>query len=122
MPCTASDINGDGLKDLVTGKRWWAHGPKGDVDPNAPAKLFWFEAKKGKDGMVHFTPHQIDDNSGIGTQFAVGDVNGDGLPDIVTVEQEGGVFVRAGEAETGRDQARARSVLWWPRRYNGDSI
>ena len=31
------DINGDGLKDLVTGKRWWAHGPKGDADPNAPA-------------------------------------------------------------------------------------
>src|SRR5581483_10680524 len=24
------DINGDGLPDLVTGKRWWAHGPKGD--------------------------------------------------------------------------------------------
>src|SRR5262249_24737216 len=30
------DINGDGLKDLVTGKRWWAHGPHGDADPNAP--------------------------------------------------------------------------------------
>src|SRR5262249_47861808 len=27
------DINGDGLKDLVTGKRYWAHGPKGDADP-----------------------------------------------------------------------------------------
>src|SRR5262245_36501022 len=24
------DIDGDGLKDLVTGRRWWAHGPKGD--------------------------------------------------------------------------------------------
>ena len=22
------DINGDGLKDLVTGRRWWVHGPK----------------------------------------------------------------------------------------------
>ena len=27
------DINGDGLKDLVTGRRWWAHGPKGDAGP-----------------------------------------------------------------------------------------
>ena len=23
------DFNGDGLKDIVTGKRYWAHGPKG---------------------------------------------------------------------------------------------
>src|SRR5262249_1482243 len=30
------DINGDGLKDLVTGKRFWAHGPKGDADPDKP--------------------------------------------------------------------------------------
>jgi hypothetical protein len=83
------DINGDGLKDLVTGKRWWAHGPKGDADPNDPAVLYWFEAKTDKDGMTHFTPHKIDDNSGIGTQFAVGDVNGDGLPDIVTSNKKG---------------------------------
>ena len=25
-----ADINGDGLTDFVTGKRWWAHGPTGD--------------------------------------------------------------------------------------------
>ena len=31
------DINGDGLKDLVTGKRFWAHGPNGDINPNDPA-------------------------------------------------------------------------------------
>ena len=23
-------MNGDGLKDIVTGKRFWAHGPDGD--------------------------------------------------------------------------------------------
>ena len=49
------DINGDGLKDLVTGKRWWAHG-KGDAKPDDPAVLYWFEAKKSKDGIVTFTP------------------------------------------------------------------
>src|SRR5262249_32159352 len=77
------DINGDGLKDLVTGKRWWAHGPKGDADPNAPAKLYWFEAKRGKDGIIQFTPHEIDGDSGIGTQFVVDDINGDKLLDVV---------------------------------------
>src|SRR5262249_22533369 len=55
------DINGDGLPDLVTGKRWWAHGAKGDVEPNAPATLYWFEAKKSADGVITFHPHLIDD-------------------------------------------------------------
>ncbi len=83
------DINGDGLKDLVTGKRWWAHGNKGDADPTAPAKLYWFEAKKGSDGIITFTPHEIDDDSGVGTQFVVADVNGDKLPDIVVANKKG---------------------------------
>ena len=26
-----ADIAGDGLPGFVTGKRWWAHGPTGDV-------------------------------------------------------------------------------------------
>ena len=86
------DINGDGLKDLVTGKRWWAHGPKGDVDPNDPAVLYWFEAKRSTDGMTTFLPHEIDNDSGIGTQFVVADINGDKLPDIV-VSNKKGVFV-----------------------------
>src|SRR5262249_61082421 len=78
------DINGDGRKDLVTGKRWWAHGPHGDADPNAPARLYWFEAKKSNDGLIRFVPHEIDDDSGMGTQFTITDVNGDKLLDLVT--------------------------------------
>jgi hypothetical protein len=83
------DINGDGLKDLVTGKRWWAHGPHGDIDPNDPAVLYWFEQRLRRDGMVHFVPHKIDDDSGIGTQFVVTDVNGDKLQDIVVANKKG---------------------------------
>lgn len=83
------DINGDGLKDLVTGKRWWAHGPRGDADPNAPATVYWFEAKRGSDGVTAFVPHKIDDDSGIGTQFTVADVNGDKLLDVVVANKKG---------------------------------
>src|SRR5262249_2022858 len=82
------DINGDGLKDLVTGKRWWSHG-RNEPGSDKPAMLYWFEAKKGKDGMTSFTPHVIDDDSGIGTQFTVIDMNGDGLLDIVTSNKKG---------------------------------
>jgi hypothetical protein len=84
-----ADIDGDGLKDLVTGKRWWAHGPKGDADPNAPAILYWFKARKSKDGLLSYSPQVIDNDSGIGTQFTVADVNGDGLLDVVVSNKKG---------------------------------
>ena len=51
--------------------------------------LYWFEAKKAKDGTITFTPRLIDDDSGIGTQFVVADFNGDGKPDIVTSNKHG---------------------------------
>ena len=34
------DMNGDGIKDIVTGKRFWAHGPGGDTDANAWPVLY----------------------------------------------------------------------------------
>jgi hypothetical protein len=67
MACV--DVNGDGLKDLITGKRWWSHG-RSEPGSDKPAMLYWFEARK-KDGIVTFIPHEIDNDSGIGTQFAV---------------------------------------------------
>jgi len=83
------DIDGDGLKDLVTGRRWWAHGPTGDVNPDQPAFLYWFQAQKKSDGTFDFIPHEIDNDSGVGTQFAVEDLNGDGLPDVIISNKKG---------------------------------
>ncbi len=81
-----ADINGDGLMDIVTGKRFWAHGPKGDADPAGAAVLYWFELvhTASDDGVTaHYRPHLIDNDSGVGTQFTTGDLNGDGKVDIV---------------------------------------
>ncbi len=86
-----ADINGDGLTDFVTGKRYWAHGPKGDVDPGAPALLYWFELQR-KDGKPAWIPHPIDNDSGVGTQFEVGDINGDKLLDVAVANKKG-VFI-----------------------------
>jgi hypothetical protein len=85
------DIDGDGLKDLVTGKRFWSHG-KGEPGAEKPAMVYWLKASKAKDGMISFKPIPIDDDSGIGTQFTVQDINGDGLLDVI-VSNKKGVFV-----------------------------
>lgn len=101
----ASDINGDGLLDIVTGKRFWAHGPKGDVAPNAPAVLHWFELQRD-DGRVTWSRHQIDDDSGVGTQVVAEDVDDDELIDVVVANKKG-VFVfhqRRSQGSGGRDQ------------------
>jgi hypothetical protein len=83
------DIDGDGVKDIVTGKRFWSHGRTGDPDRNAPGVLYWFKLARNRDGSVDFVPHQIDDNSGVGTQVVATDINGDGLPDIVVGNKKG---------------------------------
>lgn len=97
------DINGDGTKDLVTGRRWWAHGPKGDPGSGDPAYLYWFEGRKRQDKSIDFIPHQVDDDSGIGTQFAVEDINGDGIPDII-ISNKRGVFVFVQVRASGKQE------------------
>jgi hypothetical protein len=87
-----ADIDGDGLKDIVTGKRFWSHGRTGDPDRNDAAVLYWFKLARGADGRVDFVPHLIDNESGVGTQVVATDVNGDGLADIV-VGNKRGTFV-----------------------------
>lgn len=83
-----ADINKDGLMDIVTGKRFWAHGPHGDVNPGDPAVIYWYELKRDH-GKVEWLRHEIDNDSGVGTQFTVADVNRDGLPDVVTSNKKG---------------------------------
>ena len=84
-------MNGDGVFDIITGKRFWAHGKGGDPEPNAPAVVWWFELKR-EGGSASYAPHLIDNDSGIGTQFTVTGVNGDAKPDVV-VGNKRGAFV-----------------------------
>jgi hypothetical protein len=94
-----ADVNSDGLPDIITGKRYWAHGPEKDPDAGGTPVLYWFElvrnpASQGAKG-VSFKPHRIDDASGVGTQLATGDLNGDGRLDLVIGNKRGGfVFLQ----------------------------
>jgi len=95
------DMNGDGLLDIVTGKRYWSHGfryEENDVDD--PPVVYWFELKRlpGTDHKVEWIPHMIDNSSGVGTSMLVTDLNGDGKPDVVTASRMGTfVFLNKGK-------------------------
>lgn len=86
----AGDFNGDGITDFATGKRYWAHNGR-DPGADGPAVIYWFETKRGKDG-VEFIPHLLDSDSGVGTQLAVADFNKDGRTDL-GVGNKKGVFI-----------------------------
>ena len=81
------DINGDGLKDIITGKCYYAHNGR-DPGAEAPSKMIYFELSR-KNGVIDFIPREMDDDSGLGRLIAVGDVDGDTFPDVVSGNKKG---------------------------------
>jgi len=82
-----ADIDGDGLKDIVTGKTYWSHHTKSPLW-DAGAVVYWFRLIRGPDG-VDWVPYQADGDSGIGRQVIVYDIDRDGLPDIAAGGMKG---------------------------------
>jgi hypothetical protein len=85
-----ADIDGDGVTDIVSGERHWGHIPGGDADFDTPGRLYWFRAVR--DAETTFEPTLIDDDSGVGTQLTLGDLDGNGSVDIV-ISNKKGAFV-----------------------------
>jgi putative membrane-bound dehydrogenase-like protein len=77
-----ADMDGDGLKDIVTGKTYYSHHQKSPLW-DAGAVVYWFKLTRNENG-VDWLPYQADGKAGIGRQLVVHDVNRDGLLDIAT--------------------------------------
>jgi hypothetical protein len=104
------DMDGDGLKDIVTGKTFLAHpfttgdaGGAGSGGVGAePTVLYVF--KLIRTPTVHWEPHLIDTDklgnpekaSGVAREFHVQDMNKDGIPDIIIASKRG-LFVFLGK-------------------------
>ncbi len=82
------DLNGDGLPDFITGKRYFAHNGK-DPGGHEPAVLYWYEMRRDRQQRPSWVPHLIDNNSGVGLQVVVEDITGDQKSDIVIANKKG---------------------------------
>jgi len=100
-----ADVDGDGLPDIIAGKRWWSHSDQGDPEPGSRAVVYWFQLVRSPKG-VDFVPHLADDQSGVGVQLVTGDVDGDGLRDVV-IGNKRGAFVLIQQRLTAEERAAA---------------
>jgi hypothetical protein len=111
-----ADIDGDGLKDIVTGKTYYSH-HKASPMWDAGAVVYWFRLVRGKDG-VDWVPYRADGESGIGRQIVVADVNADGLPDIVVGGMKGAHVLRHRKTAVDRETWEKAQ----PKVYKGERL
>lgn len=84
-----ADIDGDGVKDLVTGKTFYAHPPgQGDPDTEGAPVFYVFKLIRDATGVI-WEPHLVDSEVGLGRQFTTGDLNNDGKIDIAVASKHG---------------------------------
>jgi hypothetical protein len=83
---TFADIDGDGIPDLITGKRHHSHFQYADPDNWGPPVLYVYKVVRNPkvNGGAEFVPELIHNRSGVGSHIDVGDLNKDGTIDIVT--------------------------------------
>jgi hypothetical protein len=89
---TYADVDGDGLQDFITGKRFWSHLDTFiDPDPHGPPVLYVYRTVRNPKapGGAEFVPELIHNRSGVGSHLSVVDLNKDGSAEIITSTKRG---------------------------------
>jgi len=84
-----ADFDGDGVPELVTGKRFMAHNGS-DPDEDKPPCIYIYDLKRGSEPV--WTRHVVSQDEGIGAGLSipVADMDGDGDLDFVVTGKWGG--------------------------------
>jgi hypothetical protein len=89
---TTADVDGDGIEDIITGRRMFAHlDSYNDPDPRGDAVLYVFRTVRNRraPGGAEFVPELIHNRSGVGSQLQTADLNKDGAVEILTATDRG---------------------------------
>jgi hypothetical protein len=89
---TFADLDGDGVPDVIVGKRVFSHLESyTDPDPYGPAVLYWYRTVRNPKapGGAEFVPELIHNRSGVGSHLQAVDLNHDGAIDIITSTNRG---------------------------------
>src|SRR4030095_7729260 len=103
-----ADMDGDGIPDMITGKRYWSEAGNNTLTHTAPfvsPVLYIYRTVRDPKapGGGRFVPELVHNKSGVGSAFDVVDLNKDGRLDIVTATTFGTYvfFGRPGAAASG---------------------
>jgi Domain of Unknown Function (DUF1080)/FG-GAP-like repeat len=88
---TCADMDGDGIPDFITGKRFISEDDVVDPDPWGAPVLYVYHTVRDKSapGGARFAPELIHNRSGVGSMVTVADLNGNGAMDIITSTNRG---------------------------------
>ena len=89
---TFTDIDNDGIKDYVVGKRYFTHLDNYfDPDPYGPPVLYWYRTVRdsASPGGAKFVPELIHNRSGAGNQITAVDLDKNGSVDLITSTNRG---------------------------------
>jgi len=87
-----ADVDGDGVRDMIVGKRYYSHQESlHDPDSYGVPVLYWYRTVRNPKapGGAEFVPELIHNRSGVGSSVLATDLNKDGGLDIVTATDRG---------------------------------
>lgn len=108
-----ADMDGDGLKDILTGKTYYSHHKQSPMW-DAGAVVVWFKLVRTAEG-IDWVPQPVAADTGIGRQLGVFDLNGDQLPDILVGGMKGcNVITQSRRTVDQETWQRAQPIAYQP--------